>query len=74
MDRIKLHNYFIFNGIRVILCLQCIAWKSTKVGNEQPPKQPPDFISFCQISSFFSADFSPNAVAVRLLVAVFGGC
>jgi hypothetical protein len=49
--------------VKAELCLQCDAPKSIKVGNEQPPKQPPDFI-------IFSAEFSPNAAAVRLLVAV----
>jgi hypothetical protein len=46
IGRIKPHNYSVFNDVKAELCLQCVAPKSIKVGNEQPPKQPPDFISF----------------------------
>jgi hypothetical protein len=41
IDRRAKHKPFIFSAIEVIASGQCVAVECTKVGNEQPPKQPP---------------------------------
>jgi tryptophan-rich sensory protein len=48
------HKAFIVSAIKATATLQCVAAKSTKVENEQPPKQPlsvpADFLfGFCWI-------------------------